>query len=465
MRLRFLFLLPFLAIACDRDARQTPADGGTGYTTDVIGIGEQHLSADYWVTRLEAAAALVKDEDAIAAMNERAFANDETLVDLASLPERFDAADVRGLIAGLSRRPAAERFHEDGRLLGDEDFDRYTAALDLDALAGPVETRFGLVVRRADMRTFPTRDRVYNAPPPGDIDRFQEHALFPGEGVAILHRSADGAWLFAQSYNYAAWIEADSVALTDRDTMLDYLSAPRFLVVTGSKVHTTYNPDVPAVSELQLDMGTRLPLVAPGAAGHEVHGQNPFTSHVVRLPTRGEAGRLELELALIARSQDVTAGYLPYTKENVIRQSFKFLGERYGWGHSYNGRDCSGLVSEVYKSFGIVIPRNSGDQARSAIGKNLRFTDDTPADEKVRALRDLEPGSLIFIPGHVMMHIGDVDGEPYVIHDVHGLGYLTAEGDFYRGVLAGVSVTPLMPMRLSAETSYVDRIYNVKILR
>jgi cell wall-associated NlpC family hydrolase len=198
---------------------------------------------------------------------------------------------------------------------------------------------------------------------------------------------------------------------------------------------------------------------------HNVHGQNPFASHIVRLPTRSGDGGLQFEPALVPRSQDVSVGYLPYTPENVIRQSFKFLGERYGWGHSYNARDCTGFVSEVYKSFGILMPRNSGDQGRSPIGENLAFTEETPASEKIEALRSLRPGSLIYIPGHVMMHVGDIDDQPYVIHDVYGLAYETADGGFYRGVLAGVSVTPLLPMRLSEQLSYVDRIYNVKEIR
>ena len=42
-----------------------------------------------------------------------------------------------------------------------------------------------------------------------------------------------------------------------------------------------------------------------------------------------------------------------------------FLGERYGWGHRYNGRDCSGFVSEVYQSMGVQLPRNTSDQSVS----------------------------------------------------------------------------------------------------
>ena len=121
-------------------------------------------------------------------------------------------------------------------------------------------------------------------------------------------------------------------------------------------------------------------------------------------------------------------GYLPYTRENITRQAFKFLGERYGWGHSYNARDCTGFVSEVYKTFGIFMPRNSGQQGLSSMGKNTRFTEDSSRQDKLDTFKSLDAGDLIYIPGHVMMYIGNVDDQPYVIHDVSGLSYIDESG-------------------------------------
>ncbi|MEX0915175.1 MAG: SH3 domain-containing protein [Wenzhouxiangellaceae bacterium] len=459
----WILLLPLAAPGCVSNTPQAP--DAVAYQTDVIGVEEAHLSADFWVKRLPSPDAVVMDRAAIDDWNAQSFAADATMADLASYPAHLDGTAVRTMIESLSRRPASERYYEDGRPLIDADFARYEQALNTGALDGTVRTAFGLVVARANMRTFPTRDRVFNAVPAGDLDRFQEHALFPGEGVVVLHQSAAGDWLFVQSYNYAGWVAAEGIALTDRQTMLDYLSAPDFVVVTGSKITTAYNPHVAAVSELQIDMGVRLPRVHPAEAGNNVHGQNPFASYIVRLPVRADDGSLRLELALLPRNRGVSVGYLPYTRENVIRQAFEFLGERYGWGHSYNARDCTGFVSEVYKTFGLLMPRNSGDQGKSDIGGNQRFDADAADTQKTAALRALDPGSLVYLPGHVMMHIGNIDGEPYIIHDVYGLGYETEDGSYYRGVLAGVSVTPLLPLRLSAETSYVDRIYNIKTIQ
>jgi len=314
------------------------------------------------------------------------------------------------------------------------------------------------------MRTFPTMDRVISSTASSDLDRFQEHGLFPGEAVAILHESADGEWYFVQSYNYAAWVLKSTVAGGSREEVFAFLNPERYLVVTGSKVHTNYNPVIADISELQLDMGVRLPLLRASDVQHNLYGQNPFSSYVVQLPLREADGSLTIVAALIARNQDVREGYLPYTTANVIRQAFKFLGERYGWGHSYNGRDCTGFVSEVYKSFGLLMPRNSGDQGSSVIGNNDRFADDAGDVDKLAALDRARPGALVYIPGHVAMIIGEDRGEPFIIHDVAGLRYQQDDGSLYRGSLHGVSVPPLLPMRLSEERRYLDRVYNIKTI-
>ena len=201
-----------------------------------------------------------------------------------------------------------------------------------------------------------------------------------------MHISADKEWAFVQSYNYAAWVRYEHIAIGDRQLIDQYKNASRFLVITGDKVRTSFNPEVPALSELQLDMGIRIPLADPETVENSLYGQNPYTSYVVLLPLRNHEGRLEIKPALIARNKDVNQGFIPFTRENIIRQAFKFLGERYGWGHSYNGRDCTGFVMEVYKTFGIQMPRNTGQQGSGSFGENTRFTPESSREEKLKAL-------------------------------------------------------------------------------
>lgn len=452
-----------LTAACSDDLPET--DRGAGFATDVIGIEDAFLTPKYWIERATDGATELLSASGIARLNEQSFATSDTMVDLGDYADRLGAEQLLSRVQRISRRATSDRFYASGTLVTDADYARYEASLNLDAIHETNPVRFGIAVTRTDMRTYPTSDRIFKTEAHSDLDRFQENALFPADVVAILHTSTDGEWLLVQSYNYLAWVQSTTIAIGSRETILEYAQRPEFIVITGDKVITTYNPHVPEISELQLDMGIRLPLARPADVSNNLHGQNPYASYVVELPVRDAAGELRLEPALIPRSADVSSGYLPYTRDNLISQSFKFLGERYGWGHAYNARDCSGFVAEIYKSFGVLLPRNSGDQSDSTIGRNLRFDSDEQTSSKLDELRSLDIGSLIFIPGHVMMYIGEVDGEPYVIHDVAGLNYTSPSGEFYSGVLSGVSVTPLLPLGFSADKSYVDSIKSIKEIR
>ena len=60
-----------------------------------------------------------------------------------------------------------------------------------------------------------------------------------------------------------------------------------------------------------------------------------------------------------------------------------------------------------------------------------------------------------------MMFIGQVNGQPYVIHDTNSGSVLDANGELRSLRLNGVSVTPLLPLRFGKEHDYVDRITNI----
>mgnify|MGYP001816543843 FL=1 len=425
-----------------------------------------HLSVDFWIDRADAPDELLSDTADILACARNAFDTDPHLVDLARYPLTMSKAEVTERIRSISKPYADDLWYrESDEPVTEHDYDRYTASLDLTRLPDTIEVRFGMVVERTAMRAWPTDDVVYKSRETIDLDRFQENGLFPSDAIVVLHDSADGKWCFAQSYNYAAWVRKDKIAIGDRDEVLAYRQADPFLVIAGNRAHTNFTPETPAVSEVRLEMGARLPLIDPEDVDHNVDGQNPAASYVVQLPVRSDKGVLEFRHALIARNQDVHIGYMPYTRRNVLHQAFKFLGERYGWGHSYNARDCTGLVLEVFKTFGFVLPRNSLQQGHSDIGDNVRFPIDAPAEEKLAALAGADVGDLLYSTGHVMLYLGCIDDEYYVIHDLTGSGWADDEGNFQEGAINSVSVTPLRKIHASPEETYFDQLYAIKRLR
>jgi cell wall-associated NlpC family hydrolase len=432
---------------------QVPASG-------VVGVEETYLSPEFWVSRLDAPDRVVMGRDAIATQNANLLRMDDSMHDLRTLPATLDRATVAGWIEGLASAPSKPLYDEQGKPVPKATLDAIVAGRNLDAIPATQPTRYGMAVRRAALRTFPTELRVFSSDDDADIDRFQESALFPGTPVAIVHRSSDGQWLFVVSPRYAAWIDAQSVAEGTKDAVFAHIDMAPYRIVTGAKVRTVFTREQPQLSELQLDMGVRAPL-ADVPPDQPVNGQHPYTSWALELPLRNADGSLGFAPALLQKNADTVADYLPLTRANIIRQAFKFLGERYGWGHSYNGRDCSGFVSEVYRSMGVQLPRNTSDQSVSPALDRTHFEPSDGRDKRMAAVAALQVGDLVYIPGHVMMVIGRIGDVPYMIHDTNGGSYLGADGKLHSMHLNAVSMTPLTPLMFNAKQSYIDRITNI----
>lgn len=407
------------------------------------------------------------DRARIEQFNAAGFANDPNMIDLPGCPDTLEGLEVTRRIESLSKPfHSPLYFHQDGRPVEAADYARYADNLNLQALPERVSIQFGMAVQRTDMRTWPSRDTAYRSADSVDLDRFQENGLFPGDGVLVLHRSRDHEWCFVQSYNYQAWVRREHIALTDRNTVTDYQQTERFIVVTGAQVRTNFNPRNPKVSELQFDMGVKLPLAGADESLRDIDGQSTLSGFAVRLPVASASGTLEFHTGLIARSQDVREAFLDYTQENVIRQAFKFLGERYGWGHSCNARDCSGLVTDVFRSFGILMPRNTAQQIRSPLGETTHFSAKDGREFRARAVAALEVGDLVYSPGHVMIFIGNDQGQPYVLHDTSSpISFENEDGTVYRGTLNGVSVTPFLTLRDADGHNYFDEMLAIKKIR
>lgn len=453
------WLLPALLIcfAPMAFAQATAPAAGAG-ELGVVGVRQEQLQADYWIRRMPSPDQVLLPPARIAAQNARLFAEDPSMHALAALPREWTRAQVEGWIGRISKAPSRTLYFTDGAVVPAEWFAQQQQAMAMETIPERQPERFGMVVRRASLRTFPDATRVFADPADHDIDRFQESALFAGTPVAIVQRSRDDHWLFVLAPNYAAWIDADAVAEGTRDDVLAYASRQPARTITGARAALVFTPEEPRLSQLPLEMGMRLPL-APLPADAVVNGQNAYTAWPVLLPVRDADGSLRIAPALLPKSADSQPLPPPFTRANLVRQAFKFLGERYGWGHDYDGRDCSGFVSEVYRSLGVELPRNTGDQSHSPVLANrLDFGADATRAMRERALAQTRPGDLLYIPGHLMMVIGHVDGRLYVIHDIEGGSWLDARGELHRMHLNGVSVTPFAPLRFDDDSDFTDRL-------
>ena len=387
-----------------------PAAAGDG--------GADRRTPAFWVSQCPEADRVLLDAEGVAGFNARVRELDPTVRDLAALPERLPRTEVLALIAAAPQPSSAPLVHADGRAVTSEERAAWLAACALGTIPDEVEPRFGLLVRRSIVRSLPTAERLLKTPADTDLDRLQETGLFPGTPVAVLHQSHDGRWAFILAPTYAGWMTNDAIATGTRETVLGYV-ARGTRVVTGNQVRTVFTPEASALSRLVLDMGVVIPDRPGWPQRQPVNGQVPLAAHVVDLPTRGPDGSLAIMPALLPLAADTHAGPLPVTRANLIRQVCKFLGDRYGWGHDYESRDCSGLVGETYRSLGIVLPRNTADHVRSPALDRAAIAADLDREQRLAAIAALCPGDLIYAPRHVMMVLGHAP-DTWVIHATHG---------------------------------------------
>jgi len=446
-------LLLLAALAAGPAAAATlPAVSPSG----VPAFTEEMLSPEFWIRRAPHAHAVLMDARQTALQRQRVYGPQGGMTDLAHVPSTLTQAQVTNWIKEAEQTPVKLAVDENGQPVTESLLQTLRANTAVAQIPAAQPARYGLSVRRTFLRGLPSDRPYYASSDNRDYESLQAGVLFPGEAVVVAHQSLDQHWLLVLSTQGPGWVKSEDIGIGPAAEVLAYAAAQPGRVVTGDQVRTVYTPEAPAVSELEIDMGVALPQ-ASVAPGETVNGASSYASWAVKLPVRQPDGSLAFRNALLRRTADTAPGYLPVTRANIIRQAFKFLGERYGWGHQFNARDCSGLTSDVYRSMGIVLPPYTSLQGSSASVQHRLFTKADSHAERVKALQQAQVGDLVVVPGHVLMIIGHLNGQPYVIQDVpYAVFQDPATGQVRMTKLNQVSVTPLLPLYADQQTLYVD---------
>jgi hypothetical protein len=412
-----------------------------GAAAGVPNVTPEMQSADFWTNKLADPDTVIMSQREIAAFNRDIVSTLPDLVyDLTDYPSFLSSEKLAELV---NKRPfpVDEDRYANGRLVERAYYDDLLSQMNLNGIGAKNEVAYAVTVRRANIRTFPTADESLEAPDDVEFDLFQETAVGPAEPVLILHRSLDAKWCFVQVYNYNGWMPAADLAVAaDKESWLEYVQPDQYLVVTGNRIELNYAPADQEVEPVGFTMGTRIPMAVRNA--DDVLAAAGF--YLVKLPTRGENGELVLKMSTVPAGSDVAVGYMPYTRANIIRQAFKILGERYGWGGMFDARDCSAFVMDVYRSFGLLLPRNGDEQERSA-GRTVSFAS-LDTGQRYELLDSLLPGASLHTPTHEMLYLGEHNGLYYVIHDITSYGdadRVNADGSLARVALNRVTVTDL----------------------
>jgi len=161
----------------------------------------------------------------------------------------------------------------------------------------------------------------------------------------------------------------------------------------------------------------------------------------VLVPVAGTGGRAETRPVWLTQGQ---AALMPLsaTPVNVARTANQMMGQAYGWGGLDGKRDCSAATRDLLAPFGLWLPRNSAAQAKS--GSSMSLEGMTPEEKEQAILKNGVPyGTLIWMPGHILLYIGQYKGHPIVFHNVWGMRTLEPNGTEGRKVVGKAVVTTL----------------------
>lgn len=275
---------------------------------------------------------------------------------------------------------------------------------------------YGYIAKRTVLKKKPLGKSFRD---PATFDDYNaETGLFPWAEVAIKGYSKDQSWANVVCADYEGWIPKKDIMIVSTDNIKN-IKSKSFVTITSRQIKLK--------DGRYLDMGTYLPLVSEEG--------NFFK---VLMPVAGNTFKTT---EVTIKNTDAVKGYMPFTQANVIAQSLKFQGEKYGWGHSNNTRDCSGFIRDVYRSFGIKMARNTSAQETDVVGKKVNFKISGGNSAKEKLLKKQNPGSALYMPGHTVMYLGvNEQGIPMM---VHSYGYHYVNGKRVSPFINAVSSTRL----------------------
>lgn len=372
----------------------------------------------YWIKKIKNPDHLLLTAEAIDRMNEENLRRkDLHLLRIKDLKEDWEREEIVNFLGEDLKNfdKTQEPYHGKNRIpLGDPFGEELKNKLNQDSIQKRSRMVYALITKRTDVRVFPTDESSMGSSRRHEFDRFQHSSISPGSPIGIYHFSKGKDWAYVQTEFIRGWVRSRDLAIArERKEVMEYEDVKDRLMVIGNGIPIFDDPSFRQAAFIAR-MGESFPLLNLPC---DIPKTNPC--YVISIPSREDDSYLTLRKGYIRSDADVHRGALSYTQENIALQAFKMLGHPYGWGDREGGRDCSGFIMDLFKTFSILMPRNSKEQAR--IGMDLGFVDGKTIKEKQSLLDQAPPlATLLRSPGHIMLYLGKDKGRYYVIHSIWG---------------------------------------------
>ena len=405
---------------------------GVRYMPDVTAAMSQ---ADYWASKVGDPDRVQATVEEIEQLNQDIWEKSLETRDLANWSRtEYDAVQtVKDLLSGAQSDAdycysVGAQYDQNGNWQDKDTLYNSRIAMCADATVDIESTepdmrpyQYAVCTTRSTLLVFPTAERLLDDPSDPDYDVNYLSIVRVNEPLILTTASADGQYYAAMNSGCAGWIKATDVAICEsKQEWLEAWNYPseQLLVVYDDKIYTEDSNFQPETANRKLPMGTCLQLASDDEIQGRISNRTAHNNHVVWKPVRRGDGTFEKKLALIGENRKVSEGYLPMTTRNVLKVALNQLGDAYGWGGMMGTNDCSGYVRDVYRCFGVDMPRSSNRNNGVALSYSLAGLSDA---EKTAFIKRLPPGSQLSFTGHEMLYLGYEGDKLYVISSVSNL--------------------------------------------
>jgi cell wall-associated NlpC family hydrolase len=368
----------------------------------------RHLNiAEFWITELENPDEIIMNYKDIQKFNDDIAYQQKLYNNFKEIKPLYNSAWIKNkILKNFNALKERVKYLSDNTPIPFDFYKEIRKELNIKGVKGKnQQVRYAMTINYSNQKIIPTQEAMLKKKNQIYFDRNQNSALDIATPIAILHTSKSGAWHYGIGPTSSGWIRDQDIAFGERKEILDYIESKKFVVTTASKTPLL----IKGLYHDYFRMGVKLPYVL-----------TVDDMMMVQIPIRNsENGKLMFANATV-KSSNVHIGYLKYTQKNILTQAFKFLHQPYGWGGMFGEQDCSKFIQEIYATTGLHLPRNSASQSRVGYAKvDLKNMDKIA---RVQALNSsAKPAvSILHLKGHIVLYIGEHNGEPFIIHTVWG---------------------------------------------
>lgn len=437
------------------------ATDSSKYLRSAPSVSKEMLDSNYWISKTVEPDSVILNIDEIQKLNkdyELLNATNEKSYSYYSASSKNNKISKDNLIELLDFK-FDKKYYKEGSEISDSYKEKLLEYRNIENIKASNEVSYAFILRRGGLRVLPTEDILTLEENRSFYDEMQNTSVLMNEPVVVLHQTKDASWYYVMTSYCCGWVSVTNIAFCHSyDEWNKYKNPEDFLVVGENKFNLDYNWVNDRISNVEVSMGTKLQLVPISEYEKSDEGREAFDNYIVRIPDRSQGGFLMFHNAYIPLGRKVYVGYVPYTRRNLLNMAFSALGERLGFAGVYGARDASQFVMELYRAFGFYLPRTTGE----LISMNTPTIDveKMSTEHKKSILQYVPKGSLLLIPGHVMIYLGEINGKFYVISASGENIYSSSEKITQT---QGVSVYDLETKRKSGQTC-LEAITKVKIM-